>query len=220
MPDLDGIGINLSAARTYYYWSGAWRQVGQGTANKSDDVLLPDAYVIVRHNVADSTTVTCNGAVWMAKLAVPLAVQAGNKQDNFVALVRPTNVSLNDSGLVSSGAFSPSPSPGARTDELLVFDDTVDMAGMARYAMEFCAKESCGKCTPCRIGSTRGVELMDRVLANVDRERNLQLVEELCDTLLHGSLCGLGGMTPFPVQSVLNHFPEDLKARAGKPKAA
>jgi formate dehydrogenase iron-sulfur subunit len=94
---------------------------------------------------------------------------------------------------------------------VVAFDDTVDMAGMARYAMEFCAKESCGKCTPCRIGSTRGVELMDRAMANIDRERNLQLVEELCDTLLHGSLCGLGGMTPFPVQSALKHFPEDFR---------
>lgn len=94
---------------------------------------------------------------------------------------------------------------------VVVFDDTVDMAGMARYAMEFCAKESCGKCTPCRIGSTRGVELMDRVIANIDREKNLQLVEELCDTLLHGSLCGLGGMTPYPVQSALKYFPEDFR---------
>jgi len=94
---------------------------------------------------------------------------------------------------------------------IVVFDDTVDMAGMARFALEFCAVESCGKCTPCRIGSTRGVELMDRVIANVDRERNLQLVEELCETLLHGSLCGLGGMTPFPVQSALKHFPEDFR---------
>jgi formate dehydrogenase iron-sulfur subunit len=93
---------------------------------------------------------------------------------------------------------------------VVVFDDSVDMAGMARYAMEFCAKESCGKCTPCRIGSTRGVELLDRVIANVDRAHNLALVEELCETLLHGSLCGLGGMTPFPVQSALKHFPEDF----------
>lgn len=93
---------------------------------------------------------------------------------------------------------------------VVVFDDTVDMAGMARYAMEFCAKESCGKCTPCRIGSTRGVELMDRVIANVDREKNLQLIEELCDTLLHGSLCGLGGMTPYPVQSAIKYFREDF----------
>lgn len=94
---------------------------------------------------------------------------------------------------------------------VVAFDDTVDMARMARYAMEFCAIESCGKCTPCRIGSTRGVELMDRVIANIDRERNLQLVEELCETMLHGSLCGLGGMTPYPVQSALKHFPEDFR---------
>jgi formate dehydrogenase iron-sulfur subunit len=82
-----------------------------------------------------------------------------------------------------------------------------------RYAFEFCAKESCGKCTPCRIGSVRGVELMDRVLANTDRDRNLRLVEELCDTMLHGSLCGLGGMVPFPVQSAMKHFPEDFRTR-------
>ena len=94
---------------------------------------------------------------------------------------------------------------------VVVFDDTINMAGMARFALEFCALESCGKCTPCRIGSTRGVELMDRVMANVDRERNLQLVEELCDTMLNGSLCGLGGMTPFPVQSALKYFPEDFR---------
>src|SRR5205809_6844941 len=93
---------------------------------------------------------------------------------------------------------------------IVVFDDSVDMARQARFAMEFCAKESCGKCTPCRIGSTRGVELMDRVIANIDREHNLQLIEELCDTMLHGSLCGLGGMTPFPVQSAIKHFRADF----------
>ncbi len=93
---------------------------------------------------------------------------------------------------------------------VVVFDDTVDMARMARYAMEFCAIESCGKCTPCRIGSTRGVEVMDRVIAGQNREGNLALVEELCDTMLNGSLCGLGGLTPYPVQSAMRHFPEDF----------
>lgn len=97
---------------------------------------------------------------------------------------------------------------------VVAFDDTTDMAKMARYAMEFCAVESCGKCTPCRIGSTRGVELMDRIIANIDRERNLELIDALCETLLHGSLCGLGGMTPFPVQSAMKHFPEDFRHRA------
>jgi formate dehydrogenase iron-sulfur subunit len=93
---------------------------------------------------------------------------------------------------------------------VVVFDDTVDMAQMARYAMEFCAIESCGKCTPCRIGSTRGVEVMDRVLKGPDRDLNLTLLEELCDTMVNGSLCGLGGMTPYPVQSALKYFREDF----------
>jgi formate dehydrogenase iron-sulfur subunit len=97
---------------------------------------------------------------------------------------------------------------------IVVFDDTVDMARMARYAMEFCAEESCGKCTPCRIGSTRGVEVIDRILGGVESERNLRLLESLCETMLQGSLCGLGGMTPFPVQSALKYFREDFRARA------
>jgi formate dehydrogenase iron-sulfur subunit len=96
---------------------------------------------------------------------------------------------------------------------IVAFDDTVDMARMARYAMEFCAIESCGKCTPCRIGSTRGVEVIDRILAGVDSERALQQLEELCEVMLQGSLCGLGGMTPFPVGSAIKHFREDFAAR-------
>jgi formate dehydrogenase iron-sulfur subunit len=94
---------------------------------------------------------------------------------------------------------------------IVAFDDTVDMAHMARYAMEFCAIESCGKCTPCRIGSTRGVEVIDRIVSGVNRAENIELLEELCDTMLQGSLCGLGGMTPFPVQSALKFFPEDFR---------
>ncbi len=97
---------------------------------------------------------------------------------------------------------------------VVVFDDTVDMARMARYAMEFCAIESCGKCTPCRIGSTRGVEVIERIIGGIEPERNLRLLEDLCETMLQGSLCGLGGMTPFPVQSALKHFSEDFRARA------
>jgi formate dehydrogenase iron-sulfur subunit len=93
---------------------------------------------------------------------------------------------------------------------VVAFDDTMNMAKMARYAMEFCAAESCGKCTPCRIGSTRGYEVMDDIINNVDREKNVVLLRSLCDTLLNGSLCALGGMTPYPVLSALNHFPEDF----------
>jgi formate dehydrogenase iron-sulfur subunit len=96
---------------------------------------------------------------------------------------------------------------------VVAFDDTVDMLEMARYAMEFCAHESCGKCTPCRIGSVRGAEAFAAVGRGEDRDRQLALVEELCDTMLNASLCGLGGMTPFPVQSAMKHFPEDFRGR-------
>lgn len=95
---------------------------------------------------------------------------------------------------------------------VVVFDDTVDMGEQARFAMEFCAVESCGKCTPCRIGSVRGVEVIDRIRAGDNRDNNLVLLEELCETMVDGSLCAMGGMTPFPVQSVMKHFPEDLMA--------
>jgi formate dehydrogenase iron-sulfur subunit len=94
---------------------------------------------------------------------------------------------------------------------MVAFDDTVDMRRMARFAMEFCAEESCGKCTPCRIGSVRGVEVIDRIAQGQDREANLVVLESLCDTMQHGSLCAMGGMTPFPVQSALQHFPEDFE---------
>lgn len=95
---------------------------------------------------------------------------------------------------------------------LVVFDDTVDMASMARFAMAFCALESCGKCTPCRIGSTRGTEVIDRIIAGRDRAANLDLLRDLCETLKFGSLCALGGFTPYPVMSALTHFPEDFGA--------
>jgi formate dehydrogenase iron-sulfur subunit len=94
---------------------------------------------------------------------------------------------------------------------IVVFDDTVDMAAQARFAMEFCAIESCGKCTPCRIGSTRGTEVIDRIVAGRDRAANLALLEDLCATLKFGSLCALGGFTPYPVLSALRHFPEDFR---------
>jgi formate dehydrogenase iron-sulfur subunit len=93
---------------------------------------------------------------------------------------------------------------------VVVFDDTVDMAEQARFALEFCALESCGKCTPCRIGSTRGVEVVDRIRSGTDVSRNIRLLEDLCETLKLGSLCALGGFTPYPVMSALTHFPEDF----------
>jgi formate dehydrogenase iron-sulfur subunit len=97
---------------------------------------------------------------------------------------------------------------------VVVFDDTVDMARQARFAMEFCAIESCGKCTPCRIGSVRGVEVIDRIVKGERRAENLALLKELCETMRFGSLCALGGFVPFPVLSALTHFPEDFGAAA------
>jgi formate dehydrogenase iron-sulfur subunit len=93
---------------------------------------------------------------------------------------------------------------------IVAFDDTVDMAEMARYSMEFCKIESCGKCTPCRIGSTRGMEVIEDIINGDDLNKNIPLLRDLCNTLLNGSLCALGGMTPYPVLSALNHFPEDF----------
>ncbi|NDF05563.1 MAG: formate dehydrogenase beta subunit [Betaproteobacteria bacterium] len=93
---------------------------------------------------------------------------------------------------------------------IVVHDNTANMAQLARYAMEFCALESCGKCTPCRIGSTRGVETIDRIATSSNKEQQVHLLRDLCDTMLHGSLCAMGGMTPYPVLSALNHYPADF----------
>jgi len=93
---------------------------------------------------------------------------------------------------------------------IVVFDDTVDMAKQARFAMEFCAIESCGKCTPCRIGSTRGTETIDKIRAGERVSENIAVIEDLCNTMKFGSLCALGGFTPYPVMSALKHFREDF----------
>jgi formate dehydrogenase iron-sulfur subunit len=100
---------------------------------------------------------------------------------------------------------------------IVVFDDTVDLAHQARFAMEFCAIESCGKCTPCRVGSTRGVEVIDRIVANQDRMQNLEVLDDLCEVMLDGSLCALGGLTPYPVLSAVRYFPEDFDKPAAPP---
>ena len=96
---------------------------------------------------------------------------------------------------------------------IVVHDDRADLSKLARYAMAFCAIESCGKCTPCRIGSTRGVEVIDRIVQASDersRVEQVELLRDLCDTMVHGSLCAMGGMTPFPVLSALDHYPQDF----------
>ncbi len=94
---------------------------------------------------------------------------------------------------------------------IVVFDDSVDMARMARFAFEFCAVESCGKCTPCRIGAVRGVETIDKLLAGDRPEAQLALIADLAETMKFGSLCALGGFTPYPVMSAITHFPEDFR---------
>jgi len=93
---------------------------------------------------------------------------------------------------------------------IVAFDTSVDMSEQARFSMEFCAEESCGKCTPCRIGATRGVETIDKVRSNQDRDANLDLLKSLCNTMEGGSLCAMGGMTPYPVKSALEHFSDDF----------
>jgi formate dehydrogenase iron-sulfur subunit len=103
---------------------------------------------------------------------------------------------------------------------VVVFDDTVDMAKQARFAMEFCALESCGKCTPCRIGAVRGVEVIDRIRSDEARPENIALLEDLCNIMKFGSLCALGGFTPYPVMSALNHFPEDFRKSPARLQAA
>ncbi|MDX3240147.1 NADH-quinone oxidoreductase subunit NuoF [Streptomyces sp. ME03-5709C] len=96
---------------------------------------------------------------------------------------------------------------------VVVFDETVDMAAQARFAMEFCAEESCGKCTPCRVGSVRGVETIDKIVSGERRDENLALLEDLCELMTDGSLCAMGGLTPMPVRSAIAHFPDDFLAR-------
>lgn len=97
---------------------------------------------------------------------------------------------------------------------VVVFDDSVDMLEQARFALEFCAVESCGKCTPCRVGSVRGVELLDKIAINMNRQSNLELLEELCETMDAGSLCAMGGLTPMPVRSAVKFFPQDFETTA------
>ncbi len=103
---------------------------------------------------------------------------------------------------------------------VVVHDDTADMARLARYAMEFCAIESCGKCTPCRIGSTRGVEVVDKIISGENRPQQVQLLRDLCDTMVHGSLCAMGGMTPYPVLSALDNYPQDFGIAVPQAQAA
>mgnify|MGYP001818887182 FL=1 len=130
------------------------------------------------------------------------AIQVGGPLGAYLP-VSQLDVTLNYGALAEAGGM-------LGHGGIVVFDDTVDMAQQARFAMEFCAVESCGKCTPCRVGSVRGVEVIDRIVANEDREFNLRVLDDLCDTMDKGSLCAMGGLTPMPVRSALKHFPGDF----------
>lgn len=129
IPNYTASGVNNPPLATYYFLTnatfpdGVWQQVNEGSANKNDEILLPDLYVIVRHNIDVPTVITAQGGVPISKLATPLAAQEIGKQDNFVALARPATVTLNESGLIESGAFVPTSSLLNRRDELLVFDN-------------------------------------------------------------------------------------------------
>jgi uncharacterized protein (TIGR02597 family) len=136
IPDFTSAGINLSAAKFYYFSGGLWKLVGQST-DRGDDVLLPNTHFVVRHNVSTNTTLTTFGVVAVSKLALPLITTTSNQQDNFLALTRPVSVSLDNSGLVSSGAFAASPLPGALTDELLTFDNTVAQRNKSSSAIYY-----------------------------------------------------------------------------------
>lgn len=103
---------------------------------------------------------------------------------------------------------------------IVVFDDSVDLAHQARFAFEFCAAESCGKCTPCRVGAVRGVEVMDRIISAIEPEKNFAVLEDLCTLMTDASLCAMGGLTPVPVMSALTHFPEDFDKVPRTPAAA
>ena len=124
-PNVNATGINSSPIRTFYLWDGSWREVGQGEAIRDHEVVYPDTYFIVRHNIATATEFVSSGQVLAGKVMTWLGVNSAGKRDNFLALQRPIATTLAASGLVESGAFAPSPTPGVRTDELLVFDNTI-----------------------------------------------------------------------------------------------
>jgi uncharacterized protein (TIGR02597 family) len=133
VPDMSFVGVNPSAGITYYFWSSKWRRTDKPFSQGfDDDPILPDAYLIVRHYLGTSTVLTLSGGLVMTKWAVPLNAHPNTQQDNLVGLLRPVPVSLDNSGLIASGAFSASPSPGSRTDELYTFDNTA--VGMNKSA--------------------------------------------------------------------------------------
>ncbi|MDB6056477.1 MAG: hypothetical protein JWO95_321, partial [Verrucomicrobiales bacterium] len=140
IPDFTTAGINLSAAKIFFFNAGVWKQTGQGAVDHGDDTLQLNSAFIVRHNVSTNTTFLCIGAVplqrWSTALRTPDG-SAGDKQDSYFGITRPIPVSLDDSGLISSGAFAASPLPGSRTDELFTFDNLAAAKNKSSAAVYF-----------------------------------------------------------------------------------
>lgn len=136
-PSYNAPGINAGASRAFYLYGGTWREVGQGSANRDHVVIYPDSYVIVRHNVPQATEFISSGQVLSGKLITWLGVNAGGQRDNYLSLLRPVTMTLNSSNLFQSGAFSASPNPANRTDELLVFDNTLVQQNKAASAVYY-----------------------------------------------------------------------------------
>jgi uncharacterized protein (TIGR02597 family) len=137
VPDIGGTGVNLGTARTHYFWNGAWRQVGQGTAVRNDDVIPTDSYLWVRQNLATATELVVAGGVLPTRWRLFIQRNGAGKQDNLVALPRAFTMSLDGSGLFESGAFGTSPTPGNRLDELLVFDNAAIAKNKSAVALYY-----------------------------------------------------------------------------------
>ncbi len=197
---LAAVGDILAKGAAHYRDFGMGRSRGTQAFQLAGDVarggLVEKAFgVTLRELVEDFGGGTRSGR--------PLrAVQAGGPLGAYIPTSR-LDIGMDYEALAAAGAM-------LGHGGIVLFNDSVDMAKQARFAFEFCAIESCGKCTPCRIGAARGKEVMDKVIAGEDRESNLALVEDLCEIMTDGSLCAMGGLTPMPVLSALRHFPEDF----------
>jgi len=197
---LAAVGDILAKGAAHYRDFGMGRSRGTQAFQLAGDVarggLVEKAFgVTLRELVEDFGGGTRSGR--------PLrAVQAGGPLGAYIPASR-LDIEMDYEALAAAGAM-------LGHGGIVLFNDSVDMAKQARFAFEFCAIESCGKCTPCRIGAVRGKEVMDKVIAGEDRESNLALVEDLCEIMTDGSLCAMGGLTPMPVLSALRHFPEDF----------
>ena len=194
------VPIILARGAAFYKNYGVGRSHGtlpfQLTGNIKHGGLIEKAFgVTLRQLMVDYGGGTASGR--------PIkAVQVGGPLGTYVPVAH-WDVPLDYEAYASVGAT-------VGHGGIVVHDDTADLSRLARYAMAFCALESCGKCTPCRIGSTRGVEVIDRITSGNNPVQQVKLLRDLCDTMLHGSLCALGGMTPNPVLSALNHYPQDF----------